>query len=295
MLYFKFKTWSVKFKKRWIKPIIPVGNLSQLLGPNRLTGIWIMISIFLPPISIFIIMVILPALSPEIYWKEKTLHDSEKKITISKLSDTDRELAEKIISLAKEQAYLTTRLQCAKDDSISVSLNLADSSLNIDIHGLTVRECVIKEVSLNRGYRHLKDQDILISWISSVFQLEHELATLPKAPIVVKNAPKDTLEARDFFQEPGKREIEDTYITLYFSKGLIIELEQVEPLKISSYLSKLNYTIRKSLTRSFLALQDLLEFKIPEYPIRIKLKLTRNDIQAVYRALPKKAKLALFI
>ncbi|UCF63267.1 MAG: hypothetical protein JSW33_11945 [bacterium] len=254
-----------------------------------------MISIFLPPISIFIIMVILPALSPEIYWKEKTLHDSEKKITISKLSDTDRELAEKIISLAKEQAYLTTRLQCAKDDSISVSLNLADSSLNIDIHGLTVRECVIKEVSLNRGYRHLKDQDILISWISSVFQLEHELATLPKAPIVVKNAPKDTLEARDFFQEPGKREIEDTYITLYFSKGLIIELEQVEPLKISSYLSKLNYTIRKSLTRSFLALQDLLEFKIPEYPIRIKLKLTRNDIQAVYRALPKKAKLALFI
>lgn len=191
-----------------------------------------------------------------------------------------------------EKAFLTTRLKLAAQDSVYLSLDLQDSLLMVEIKGVAVRSCKIHDMEISRRYSRIPRKEIL-GWVSEPFTLEEALATIPKIPLVIKNAPKDTIEAQQTSSTPKPPELNSVFFTLDFDRNLLVEVEQIESIPpddrhlIKKYLNaKRKVTARE-------ALRSVMHFDPPQQDLWIKIWLNDKDAQAIYRAIPVRAKMAL--
>lgn len=275
----------------------PLRAAYQRLKQDRRASILFFTLALLPLLLILILTVLLPAIHlplPEGAQQKITPppHDSTF-IDLSALSPEQSEMLNKIYALETEAAFLNARLQAAKIDSITLSLNLRDSTLNIDIRGVTVRPCKIQEFSISKGFKHLPDRTALLAWLSTPFVLEQELATIPKSQIIVKKAPKDTLEAQKMYREPIPPERKDVYVALKFDRGLILEIEQAEQPSWQGRFSKWQFAARQAFASAAETLRALANLQLPRHPLWIKVKISAEDARAIYRALPHQAQLSL--
>lgn len=251
----------------------------------------------LPVLLVSIFTVLLPAIHLPLPQSAKQKaaappHDSTF-IDFSALSPEQSEMLGKIYALETEAAFLNSRLQAARIDSISLSLNLRDSTLNIDIRGVAVRPCKIQEFSISKGFKHLQDRAALLGWLSALFVLEQERATIPKSQIIVKKAPKDTLEAQKMYREPIPPERKDVYVALKFDRGLILEIEQAEPPSWQGRFSKWLLDARQAYASAEETVRGLVNLQPPRHLLWIKVKISAEDARAIYRALPHQAQLSL--
>lgn len=236
---------------------------------------------------------------PLINWKYPSNADSlteagDAKIAEKKqpLSNDHLPLLEKIRTSQTERAFWNSRLAMAKSDSVSLSVDLVDSVINLEVRGVVVRQCKIHRFKTSRALGRLP-QDISINWLSKPFSLQENWATTPKIPIVVKKAPKDTLEAIRMNATPVTPKLDDVYFTLKFERNLIIEIEQVEAPSITGFFEKIFYGAFKTVAAAGSTLNDLFNLRIPRHDLLATLIITRADARAIYRALPDGAIMAL--
>lgn len=275
----------------------PLARGYRRLKQDTRAGILFFTLALLPLLLISILTVLLPAIHlplPESAQQKTTPppHDSTL-IDLSALSPEQSEMLGKIYDLESEAAFLNSRLQAAKIDSITLSLNLRDSTLNIDIRGVAVRPCKIQEFRTSKGFKHLRDRAALLAWLSVPFVLEQERATIPKSQVIVKKAPKDTLEAQRMYREPIPPERKDVYVELQFDRGLILEIQQAERPSWEGRFSKWLFDARRTLFAAAEALRALANLQAPRHLLWIELKLSAEDARAIYRALPHRAQLSL--
>src|ERR1035437_6115356 len=96
------------------------------------------------------------------------------------------------LKLLKEKAFLQSRLVMAETDSIYLSINLADSSINIEISGVVVHKARINSINISKI---LSGSDYsILSMLSTPFTISRSIATIKKEPVMLKMAPKDTSE-----------------------------------------------------------------------------------------------------
>ncbi len=289
--------WGQKFLS--IKPVRWLRELAAtyLRQDGRTKFMFISATLF-PILLIFVFTMLLPALSnplAEIPLEES--QDNRKKPIEKKSAEPSPtpspEFLAKMAELKTAEAYWQARLRLAKTRSINLSIDLVDSVVGLDINGVTVRRCKIHRFEMSSAIAHLKSQGRLHLWLANGFALQKELATLPKAPIRVKEAPKDTIEASESAGEELPIENRDVHFTWDFDRQLTVLVEQVQTPSVSGWLSKLWYGFRRTLGAAGQALLELGRLKLPQHRLWIELELTREDAKAIYRALPEKAGLAL--
>ncbi|MFZ5518872.1 MAG: hypothetical protein ACOY90_19735 [Candidatus Zhuqueibacterota bacterium] len=208
-------------------------------------------------------------------------------------SDELRGIIEQMIALKIKKADLQNQLLMAKSDSVGLSIDLVDSVVALQIRGVDVRECKIQNYSMSPAFKHLKSNGSIIDWLSKPFVLEQHSATLPKMPIKIKRAPKDTVEAKLLKDEPVTVEKPDVQIKLQFDRNLVVEIKQVEAptaagrLRNFYHYMQTKYAMLKEMMHSYSKLQPY------QVSLRIELNLSQSDSKAIYRALPHQAMLAL--
>jgi hypothetical protein len=204
------------------------------------------------------------------------------------LSDTLRLVG----SLELEKAYVKNRLALSQSDSVYMSVNLKDKEFNLEIKGVVVRACPIVSAVVSQRLSSV-DHDQLLQWVSTPFDLQRDLSTIPKIPYVIKAAPKDTLEAQAQSSKPLPNDTSAVLFTLYFDRDLVVEIEQSEAFNevdeelISSYYGIKDMAFRQE------ALQAAMHFRPPERDIYISLKVSAADARAIYRGIPVNATMAL--
>ncbi len=198
----------------------------------------------------------------------------------------------RIISKENERAFQRTRLSLAEKDSIYMVLNIPDSMLLLEIKGVTVKKVKIPDMEISNRFALIPHENML-PWISKPFILERDLSTIPKSPIVVKQAPKDTIEAARMSTKPAPPDSTNVFFTLYFDRNLILEVEQAEPLEKGETEKVLTYQKikRKESTRS--VFQLLRSPQQEDQPMLIKLVISESEARAIYRAVPVKSHLIL--
>ena len=216
--------------------------------------------------------------------------------TSSMRPDPDGETLEKvraIEALEIEKAYLNNRLKLAKSsDSVYMSINLADSVIHLEIKGVEVRECPIAEIQVSRRLKKAP-HDQLLGWLSGPFDLEKDISTIPKIPYVIKEAPKDTLEAQAQSARPMPVDTASVCFTLYFDRDLVVEMRQAEePHAVDKGLIRDYRQATQALERKE-AFRAIFRGKAPEQPIHILLYVNQADARAIYRGIPVNAMLAL--
>jgi hypothetical protein len=186
---------------------------------------------------------------------------------------------------------LKSRLIKSELDSISLSINLPDSILSLDIKGVSIYIVKIDYVKFSPIFDQF-NKSSLINCFSSPFYIKNQYATIVKEPIVIKNAPKDTIEAD--LPAPNIDTLKPKMVAYYFylSKGILLDIRQSEKTELLPYLEYIAdynywYTIRQ--------IQQVSEHQPPEYIPWIHIKINCKDALAIYRALPHKAYISIHL
>ena len=196
------------------------------------------------------------------------------------------------LKLLKEKAFLQSRIVMAESDSIYVTLNLADSTANLEISGVVVHKAKMKEVKTSKIL--LKgNENAILSMLATPFSISHAIATIKKEPVMIKMAPKDTSEYKPDIM-PDTSITEPVNYILEMNDGIRIYVYQDENAKLNDRISHFTFDIKDRLRDTWSAIKSVAVFKVPEYHPFIKIRLPRTDAKIIYRAIPKNGQIAVF-
>ena len=207
-----------------------------------------------------------------------------------------REMAEQMDALRLEETYTNLLLDLAKKDSVMLAVNLRDSLVNLLIKGVPVRKCQISSFRMSQAIPHVARLDSLHTWLYPPFQLLSESATIPKAPIRIMDAPKDTIEAEAMAGQDIPIENNDVHFTLQFNRNLTVRIEQEQPPSShSEFKKKFAFDMERIFAEARLTIRNLKRKSLPEHKLWIEVVVSREDAKAIYRAIPTRLQMALFL
>jgi len=196
------------------------------------------------------------------------------------------------LKLLKEKAFLQSRILLAESDSIYLTLNLEDSTANIEISGVVVHKSKMRSFKSSKMLLTGNDNAIL-SMLSTPFTILYANATIKKEPVMIKMAPKDTSEYKPDIM-PDTSITEPVNYILEMNRGIRIYVYQEENIKFSERINQIKFDLKDRLRDTWNALKRIAVFKVPEYHPFIKIKLPRSDAKIIYRAIPKNGQIAVF-
>lgn len=194
----------------------------------------------------------------------------------SKNSPFSRTAAERIrdrmTELKIEERFWTNRVELAKKRDLYLSVDLVENYVSLDMEGVLLRKCRVDSKRLGSSLDELKKRGEADKWMDRPFSLQKDRASLPKQPILVKDitSKPDTSDALFLLKRPVE------------NQKFMFELEFDRDLRLLVYESGID------------AENVLKMFGEGEKSDRsITLALDRNDVRAVYRALPDSLKMIL--
>ena len=187
------------------------------------------------------------------------------------------------LALLKEKAYYQSRVTMAATDSIYMTINLADSTVNLEISGVVVHTADIKKKDISRILK--RDEYPVLNMLSSPFVIATDISTIKKEPLMIKMAPKDTSEYQPDII-PDTADFEPVSFILVMENGVKIQVYQDEKLRAGDNFHRFVFDLRERLRTTAAALSKTITFKVPEYYPYIKIRLARADAKRIYRALP---------
>ncbi len=291
----------VKFGQRLLQPFL---SFFKGLRQKPLAATIFFFALLVPALVILTFLVILPVANNPYEAEEaatsETVDEHAENVTEtaapmdSALTEKLEGLSQRLLALDIQRAYLQSRWELSKGDSISLSINLRDSLVSLEMKGTPIRQCRILRFEVSRALQRLQAKGRLHEWLAKPFKMQSDLATLPKAPMRIITAPKDTLEAQARAKETIPIETSEVHFTLKFDRNLAIAIAQAQDLTFKGRLKKWSYDLRRSYASVKAALAALQRGELPQHRMLIELELTQEDAKAIYRALPKQAGLALY-
>lgn len=195
------------------------------------------------------------------------------------------DLANQLIKSEHHEAILNLNLMLAKADSISLIIDLNDSLAILSFKGVNLFKSKISTIKFNKGLEKLP-LFLLDSLFSGPFLTENELSSIEKFPIVVKKAPKDSIEANLANKAPELPKHTDVFWFMTFSNSFTIEIQQEEATLVGLGSNYRKYKREKS---KWLRQKDLNALTQPDqkgYTYQLSIEIPREDARSIYRALP---------
>jgi hypothetical protein len=195
------------------------------------------------------------------------------------------------LKLMKEKAFLQSRIAMAESDSGYITINMADSSANLEICGVVVHKAKMSSLKISKILSETNENAIL-SLLSKPFTISGSTATIMKEPVIVQMAPKDTSEYKPDVM-PDTTLTQATNYILETNQGVKIYVYQEEKDKMNERITQLKFDLDDKLKDTWSSLKSVAAFKVPEYNLFIKIRLPRADAKIFYRAIPKNGQIAL--
>jgi hypothetical protein len=196
------------------------------------------------------------------------------------------------LRLFREKAFLQSRILMAETDSIYLTIDIPDSTINVEISGVVVYKAKMNSVKASKILTTGNEYSIL-SMLATPFTISHAFATIKKEPVMIKMAPKDTSEYKPDVM-PDTSITEPVNYILEMKGGLRIYIYQTENEKFVDRISQFRFDLNDRLRATWSAIKRVVVLKIPEYHPFIKIKLPRNDAKIIYRAVPRNGQIAVF-
>ncbi len=215
-----------------------------------------------------------------------TINDS----ILAAMINTDK----KADSIFAVNAALQSRAGLLNYDSISLYLNLADSTVNLILQGITIHKAKIQKIRYSRLLKK-PGRATRYPYLSSPFSIAGFYSTIPKVPIVIKQAPRDTSEANLTTAIPSIPREDYVHYTLNFNRNLSLTVDQTERPEQSHFLTSLWARAGKKWRFFSGVFISGMRVEIPEYKIWIKIEIPAKDAKTLFRALPENAPMSLVL
>jgi hypothetical protein len=196
------------------------------------------------------------------------------------------------LSLLKQKSYLESRVLMANTDSIYLTISLPDSTASLEISGVSVHTAPIKHYELSRIIKK-GNEYVISSFLSHPFTIQKDYSSIPKEPLMIKMAPKDTSEYQPDII-PDTADFEPVNYMLEMDNGIRLFIYQDEKkLNPGDHFHRITFDFRYRLVSFLETLRSVLIFEIPDYHPYIKIRVPRRDAKIIYRALPRNGQVAL--
>jgi len=195
------------------------------------------------------------------------------------------------LALIKEKAYYQSRVTMAATDSIYMTMNLADSTINLEISGVVVHTAKIKRNKISQILK--RDEYAVLNMLSTPFAIANDYSTIPREPVMIKMAPRDTSEYQPDII-PDTADFEPVNFILLMDKGIKVHIYQQEKFRTGDNFSCFLFDLRDRLRTTVSAFSSTIRFRVPEYYPFIKIRLERADAKRIYRALPYRGQVGLY-
>ena len=191
-----------------------------------------------------------------------------------------------LYAMLNDKAFLQASLELADGDSIGLSINMQDSTVNLVLKGIVLYSCRMDGFRISPIFSKLGRQGIL-ELSSRPLTILTDTANILKVPIRTIKAPKNEEEAalQVNLAAPDTTQ-EYVALRLETEPNFILAFEQVPaavPKNAGTYHRFLAYHQNKALWSLW---QNLLTFKTPDYRPTIRIYLPPDEVKSIYRALP---------
>ncbi len=272
-----------------------IGRFFKWFWRNRRVQVLFFILVIALPVFLIVYGIVLPVKNYQPHpTSSGTVNSPAGENGSGSISLTDAQIAEvkAIIRKERENAFQKSRLALAEKDSIYMVLDVPAKLLVLEIKGVPVKKVNLLNIDISHRFSLISHENLL-PWISEPFNLEKDFSTIPKSPIVVKQAPKDTIEAQLQSSKPTPPDSTNVYYTLYFDRNLVLEIEQSDPPEVGYTEKVITYQNikKKESTRSVFRM--LRNPQQTDQPMQIKLTISESEARAIYRAVPTRSRLIL--
>jgi hypothetical protein len=197
------------------------------------------------------------------------------------------------MGMLKEKAFLQARISMAETDSVYMTLNLADSTANLEISGVAVHSAKINEIKISRILRS-ENEYAVSAMLSTPMNIIGDFATIKKEPLMIKMAPKDTSEFKPDII-PDTSDYEPVNYILEMDNGIRIFVYQDTDTITSDKNNLFIFDLNDRLKNTWSSLKSLARFKVPEYHPFIRIRLPKADAKILYRATPRHGQIAVYM
>jgi hypothetical protein len=246
----------------------------------------------LPAMAAFVFLVALPAGRLVHQNQTKSTSSAERPATEAR-DPASRQRNAEFSRLRRDEAFWNARLVLAKQEAIGLAVDIVDSVASLEIRGVPVRDCKIRGIKVSRALRLREDGSDWLNRLSKPLVLQNEDATIPKEPIRVTEAPKDTIEAMKIAARPVPPDTLDVYFTFYFDGNLALTVRQFEKPTSEGSRQHTRLRLKEHYQQAKKAVMALVHSNVPQPQMRIEVAVSQEDAKAIYRALGPKAGLAL--
>ncbi len=197
------------------------------------------------------------------------------------------------VRMLKQKAFLQSKIAMAGTDSVSLSLNLSDSTAILEISGVMVHTSKMKEIRTSRILRS-GDVNLITSMLATPGNIIRDFATIKKEPLMIKMAPKDTSEFKPDII-PDTSDYEAVAYVLEMERGLRIFVYQAEEDTASDRRQLKMFDLKDRFRNTWSSIKSVAVFKVPEYRPYVKIRLPKADAKIIYRAIPRKGQVAIYL
>ena len=212
----------------------------------------------------------------------KTVYEQEDVTLLSGSKDADSTW----FNDYKEKTWLETRFQITRTDSISLSLNLKDSLLQLELKGVVLKSSKIMDFKADRFFS-LLNAGAYHHFFGVQASGESALSTIEKEPLTIKKAPKDTIEynAQSHIAKDSL-DTEAVHWLLKLDNGIVLKIEGTDEYTNAEWWLGQQFWWKQNLVQLKKDLRKTLLFRIPDYQPEIAMVISEADAKAIYRALP---------
>lgn len=208
---------------------------------------------------------------------------SKKKQTIEVYVPADSSTKE----LLTEKAYYNALLETSKSDSLSLCLNVPDSTVSLLIKGVVVHTAKLESMRISPLFKAV-NPTLLHNALMQPFKVSKQASTIPKMPLMVKIAPRDTSEYTPDVV-PDTTDLDPVNFILDLKPNVLLYFYEANPTQSSDGLSQFKFDLKE---RTWTLTQDIkriAKLQIPVYKPYIRVRLNKKDAKIIYRALPNQA------
>lgn len=208
------------------------------------------------------------------------------------LLSTANEPDEETYNLYKDKTWLEGRFQLTKEDSISLAVNLKDSVLQLELKGVVLKSSKMIDFQIDELFRHL-NIGAYHHYFGERATGDSVLATIEKEPLIVKKAPRDSIEYanQQHVVDTTKQEVVHWMVSL--NNDILLKIEGVDTAENEAWLQSKQFWWKQDLVQLKSDLRKTVLFKQPDYRPEMTLILNEADAKAIFRALPDKPQVCI--
>ena len=188
--------------------------------------------------------------------------------------------------LSKELAYRESILQTVKSDSITLYVNLQDSTTGLILNGTVLHPVRIKSYKIDPLLRAISFQAYLKNF-STCQSIVKEKSSFVKEPVITRKAPTSPEEAAQSVYFPDTLQRDPAYAMLELKSGIDIFLEQTEQQNIKDRMARFAFHRAQKIRLLNTHFSNFFNFRASDYRPSIHLYLPGDDIRLICRALPE--------